>query len=278
MSISFDTLRRVTNDKAPRVLIYGPPGIGKTTLASEFPDPVFIQVEEGTPAGVELTSWGLIESFGGVMDAVGALAETDHDLKTIVVDSVTALQRLVFSETCQPNNYNDNKGANNIEDFGYGKGYVYAQRVWQDFLDGLNYLRNKKDMAIVLLGHSKIERFDDPENSAYDRYEIDLHDKSKGLIEREMDAILLIKSPVAIEKEEHGFNNKRIIAKGDGAQRWVHTVGRPAFVAKNRYKLPSKFLYTEGKGFETMQPYFNWPREEPASAKSRKAQAENASA
>jgi len=271
MAISFDTLRTVRNDKPPRILAYGPPGIGKTTLASEFPDAVFVQVEEGTPAGVELTSWGLIESFGGVMDAISTLASNDHDYKTIVVDSVTALQRLVFAETCERGDEKGNRKAN-IEDFGYGKGYVYALRVWQDFLDGLNYLRNTKGMAVVLLGHSKVERFDDPETVSYDRYEIDLHDKSKGLIEREMDAILLLKSPVSVEKEEQGFNKERSIAKG-GTQRWIYTVGRPSFVAKNRYKLPDKFLYTEGKGFETMQPFFSWPPEGKPAAKSRKPEA-----
>ena len=51
MAINISQLRRIRATDPPRVLIYGPPGMGKTTLASEWPDPVFLQVEDGTPGG-----------------------------------------------------------------------------------------------------------------------------------------------------------------------------------------------------------------------------------
>lgn len=63
MALSLASLKKVHADKPPRILIYGPAGIGKTTLASEFPSPVFLQIEDGTPAGVELTSFGKIDTF-----------------------------------------------------------------------------------------------------------------------------------------------------------------------------------------------------------------------
>lgn len=253
MAISLDSLRMVRADQAPRMLIYGPPGIGKTTLAQEFPNAVFLQVEEGTPGGVELASFGLLQTYGDVMKAIGLIYDNDLNFKTVVLDSITAMQRLVFAETCERGDEKGNRKSN-IEDFGYGKGYVYAQRIWQELLDALNMLRRDKGMTIILIAHSKIERFDDPESVSYDRYEIDLHDKSKGAIERDMDAILLMKSPVTVQKEEQGFNKERALATG-GAQRWVHAVARPAFTAKNRYKIPDKFLYTEGKGYAELAKY-----------------------
>ena len=100
MGISLSDLRTVRADKPPRILVYGPPGIGKTTLAAEFPSPVFLQVEDGTPGDLELVSFGKLDSFGAVMAALEALYVEDHDFQTIVVDSVTELQKLVFAETC----------------------------------------------------------------------------------------------------------------------------------------------------------------------------------
>lgn len=255
MAIPISELRRVRDMGPPRVLIYGPPGAGKTTLASEFPDHICLQVEDGKPADVELNSWGLLSSFNEVIDQLGELYNAEHDLKTLIVDSVTELQRHVHAETCARGDDKGNAKAS-IEDFGYGKGYVYAQRVWQEFIDGLNALRRDKGMAIVLIAHSKIERFDDPESVSYDRYEIDLHTKSVGMIEREMDAILLLKSPVTIKEEKSGFDKKRAIAGGRGSNIVIHAVGRPAYVAKNRYGIPETVPFIRGHGFTALAPYF----------------------
>lgn len=255
MALSLSNLKKVRADKPPRILIYGPPGIGKTTLGSEFPNPVFLQVEDGTPKNVELTSFGKLNSYPEVFEALTALYLEEHDLKTLVIDSVTDLQKLVFAETCRRG---DDKGnaKSNIEDFGYGKGYVYAGRIWQELLEGMNALRNEKGMAIVLIAHSVVTRFDDPETVSYDRYQIDLHKQSVGAIEREMDGILLLKQPVTVKTEESGFNKERARAADTGGVVLIHAIGRPAYTAKNRYGIPATLRYDIGQGYAALAQYF----------------------
>jgi len=213
-----------------------------------------LQIEDGTPGDVELTSFGKIDSFGQMMEAFRALYSEEHQFKTVVVDSVSELQRLVFAETCRRG---DEKGnaKNNIEDFGYGKGYVYSLRIWQEFIDAINALRNHKGMSVVLIAHSTVARFDDPETVSYDRYTIDLHAKSVGLIEREMDAILLLKQPVTVKTEDVGFNKERARADGGGVV-LIHAQGRPAYTAKNRYGIPPTLRYDKAKGYAALAPYF----------------------
>jgi hypothetical protein len=251
-------LRKLTTDHPPRILIYGPPKIGKTTLASEFPNPVFIQIEDGQNSSSKLDGWGRaeIQSYNDVMEAMRSLYEEEHDFKTLVVDSISELQTMVYEETCQRG---DEKGnaKSRIEDFGYGKGYVNALNVWKDFLDALNMLRTGKGMTTILIGHAKVDRFDDPETVSYHRYEIDVQDSKSSsamkLLEREMDAILLLKRDVTIKEEDAGPNKKR--AHAEGVNRFIHCEGKPSQIAGSRLGLPAKIPYRIGHGYTALAPY-----------------------
>ena len=253
MAISLSSLRRLKSADPPRILLYGPEKAGKTTLAAEFPNAVFLQTEVGT-GNLELDTFGHLQSYGDVIDAIGALYQEDHGFQTVVLDSVTALQPMIWAETGDRGDDKGNK-KKRIEDFGYGKGYVYALAVWQELLDGLNALRLDKRMNVVMIAHAKVERFDDPETVSYSKYDIDLHEKARDLLKRDSDVILLLKPDVSIKTEDAGFNKTRAIAAG-GRNVWMHCDSRPAYVAGNRYDLPEKALYERGKGFSTLAPYF----------------------
>lgn len=254
MAISMKSLRKIGGTEPPRILLYGPEKSGKTTLAAEFPSPVFLQTEMGT-GKLKLDSFGKLQTFAEVMDAVAALYQEEHKFKTVVLDSVTALQPIIWAETGERG---DEKGVkkNRIEDFGYGKGYSYALLVWQELLEGLMALRRDRGMGIVLIAHSKIERFDDPETVAYSRYEIDLHEKARDLLKRESDAIILLKPDVTIKTEEQGFSKSRARADG-GRNVWMNTSSRPAYAAGNRYDMPEKILYERGKGYEEIAKHLS---------------------
>jgi GTPase SAR1 family protein len=249
MAISFSDLKRVKSADPPRILLYGPEKAGKTTLANEFPAPVFLQTEEGTGM-LELDTFGKLSNFQDVMKAMEELYNNDHTFKTVIVDSVSALQPLIWAETCLRGDEKGNE-KKRIEDFGFGKGYVYALSVWHEFMEGIMALRRDRAMTVILIAHSKIERFDDPETVSYSRYEIDLHTLARDFFKREVDLVLLLKPDVTIKTEDVGFSKTRARADG-GRSVWMHTSSRPAFVAGNRYDLPERILYERGKGFASL--------------------------
>ena len=248
MAIDLSRLRRVTANQPPRLMFYGPPGLGKTSLAAEFPNAVFIQVEDGTPGGVELTSFGHLKSFVEVMEALSSLLTEAHDYATVVVDSVDKLEPLVWAQTCE-----DNKWAN-IEAPGYGKGYVAAEHVWREFLALCAELRHQRGMTVIHIAHSVIDRFDDPQTASYSRYDIRLHQRALALFQDEMDAILFLNQDVSVKTQDAGFNKKDTKAVGGGT-RWIYAEGRPSFVAKNRFGLPDKFIFKQGEGYKALAPY-----------------------
>lgn len=249
MAVSLKDLRQVRATLPPRNLIYGPPGMGKTSLAASFPDPVFIQIEDGTPSDLEIASFGQLESYQSVLEAIAALYQEQHSYKTLVIDSLDKLQPLLWQHLCNINKWDS------IETPGYGKGYTEGDGLWNDLIAGCNALRRDAGMGIVLIAHSDVERFDDPAAASYSRHQPRLHKRARAIVEDEVDTILFLNREATIKTEDAGFNKKRAHAEG-GQSIWIYTEGRPAFMAKNRYGMKPKILYEKGKGYDALAQYF----------------------
>ena len=120
--------------------------------------------------------------------------------------------------------------------------------MWRELLAGLNALRRDRGMGIVLIGHSSIETVNDPQTVAYSRYDIRLQKRAVALFQDEMDAILFINQDVTIKPDDPRAKAGRSRADG-GGNRWIYAAPRPAFVAKNRFGMPDKFLAPRGATF-----------------------------
>ena len=234
----------------PRVLIHGQEGVGKTTLAARFPSPVFLLAEDGIPSGVKVAALGgWLENYASVQAGLVALANEPHKFQTVVVDSLDALEGLLWCDVCA------SQGWQSIESPGYGKGYVAADILWRDLLAGLNYLRRRRDMSVVLIAHAAIETVNDPRASSYTSYQLRLHKRARGMVQDWCDAIGFLAPDLHVQSEDAGFNKKRGRADG-GSQRWLHWEGRPAFTAKNRYGLPARMPVSADFSYGALASYF----------------------
>jgi hypothetical protein len=242
-------IHKVTAVLPPRLLVHGQEGVGKTTLAAKFPAPVFLQLEDGTPAGLELSSFGPIASFAEVRTALAALASEVHGFRTVVIDSLDPLEGLVWRDVCSQ------QGWASIEAPGYGKGYVVADNWWLDLLNGLEFLRRERGMLVVLLAHSAIETINDPRATSYTSYQLRLHKRARGLIQDWCDTIGFLAPDLHVREDDAGFGKKRARADG-GSQRWLHLEARPSFVAKNRYSMPAKLPVARDFSYSALAEYF----------------------
>lgn len=229
MAISLASLQK-HSPKPPRIIIYGDPGLGKTTFGVSAPSPVVIQTEDGL-GSLEATAFPLASSYEDVIEALSSLYTEDHDYKTLVIDSLDWLEPLIWQRVCL-----DNK-IETIEKLAYGKGYVEAVYHWRSFFDGITALRDAKGMTIIMTAHNEIKRVEDPTLPAYDRHDLKLHKRAAAVAEEFADVILFAASQTHTVTEDAGFNQKRTRAVTTG-QRVMHTVGQPAFLAKSRFPLP----------------------------------------
>lgn len=226
-----DNIQTGREARPPRIMIYGSEGVGKSTFGASAPKPVFIQTEDGL-GEIYCAKFPLAKSVSEVVAELTALRDENHDFLSVVIDSADWLERLIFEEVCRE------YGVRSIEkaDGGYGRGYTHALSHWRKIVQLLEELRDRRGMLVILVAHAKIERFEDPENAAYDRYTPRLHKHAASLLSEWVDAVLFANKKLRIQKE-----NERAIASpigADGGERIVRTVGSPACIAKNRFGLP----------------------------------------
>jgi len=228
-------LEQVQSGRSPaprRAMLYGTHGIGKSTFASMADKPVFIQTEDGL-GEIDCAKFPLATTFDEAMKALSELYTDKHAYRTVVVDSLDWLERLIHAEVCRKRN------VESIEDIGYAKGYVFALTQWREFLEGLSALRRDKGMTVVLIAHARIEKFENPETETYDRYVPRLHKLASAVVQEWCDEILFASYKVHTKQNEEGFNRKRAQGIGSG-ERIIRTTERPAHVAKNRLNLPDE--------------------------------------
>ena len=184
MTSVLESIQRGRQPKPPRVLLYGVEGIGKSTFGSEAPKPIFVQTEDGLDE-IDCDRFPLSETFDDVVAALKSLRDEKHAYESVVIDSLDWLERLVWDKLCEQ------YAVPSIEkvDGGYARGYMHALSLWREVLDHLNVLR-AAGMVIVLIAHSKVERFEDPESSPYDRYSPRLHKHAAALVKEWCDAVL----------------------------------------------------------------------------------------
>lgn len=219
----------------PRLLIYGTEGVGKSTFAAQAPKPIFVATEDGL-AEIDCDRFPLATTFDEVMSALAELHTAEHDYQSVAIDSLDWLEQLIFDALCRE------YGVSGIEkvDGGYARGYTHALGYWRQFLEALDRLRNDRGMVVIGIAHAKVEKFEDPESTAYDRYGPRLHKHASALVCEWSDAVLFATRKFRTQQEESGFNRKRTIAKAlgkDGGERVLRCVGGPSCVAKNRYAI-----------------------------------------
>lgn len=220
--------------KAKKVVSYGPEGIGKSSLAAQFPRPIFIDTE-GSTTEMDVDRLPKPSSYEMIKQQVQWVKQQGPNrFGTLVIDTIDWGEMLITNSVCSEH------GKAGVEDFGYGKGYVYVAEELGRFLNLLSDVV-ESGIHVVLTAHAQITKFEQPdEMGAYDRYQLKLGAKTGSrtapLVKEWADIVLFINYKtfsVAVDKE--GKKNK-----AQGGARTMYTTHHPAWDAKNRHGLPDE--------------------------------------
>ena len=240
--------------KPLKVVVYGPEGIGKSTFASLFPDPLFIDTE-GSTTRMNVARTETPTSLAMLMQLLTEVRDAPPGCKTLVIDTIDWAERLCIQTVCDKNH------KTGIEDFGYGKGYSYVYEEMGRILNLLNDIW-ERGIHVVLTAHAAIRKFEQPdEMGAYDRWELKLINSPKcnscAMVKEWADMVLFANYKtyaVAVDKE-----GKKMKARG--GERVMYTAHDPCWDAKNRFglapELPFDFAqiaHIFGTARQTAQP------------------------
>ena len=224
-------------------ILYGVPGIGKTSMAANIPGVVFLTddkedgittLKAGGLVPGDVSQFPPISSWDHTFEALDALRSGDHGFKAIALDALGGFESLMHQHVCKRDFGDDwtDKGF-----MGYMRGYDVSLADWRRFLNALDALRNERNMSVFLLAHAKVAPFHNPSGPDYDRYAVDMHHKTWSVTHRWADIVLFANYEVAFAK---GDDLKRKAKAKGGQSRILYTDHTAAWDAKNRHNLPSE--------------------------------------
>ena len=212
-------------DRAQKVVIYGAEGIGKSSLAACFPDPLFIDTEGGT-SHMDVRRIERPQSWEELLAIVKEVAATAGVCRTLILDTADWAEQLAAAHLCAK--YKQSS----IESFSYGKGYTYLGEEFTRLLGAFDNVLSS-GIHVVVTAHAKMRKFEQPdEMGAYDRWEMKLSKQVAPLLKEWCDLLLFCNYQTYVVTSE---NNTQ---KAQGGKRVMYTSHHPAWDAKNRVQLP----------------------------------------
>jgi len=220
---------------AQKVVIYGPEGIGKSTFAAQFPDPVFIDTE-GSTKHMDVARLPKPTSWTMLLEQIKYIKSHPDTCKTLIIDTADWAEQLCITHICSK------AGLSGLEEWGWGKGYTYLAEEWGRFLNALTEVIDA-GINVTVSAHAKMRKFEQPdETGAYDRWELKMARTTAPLLKEWADMVLFANyKTLVVNVDNQGATKGK--NKAQGGKRVMHAAHHPCWDAKNRHGLPDEMPF-----------------------------------
>ena len=234
-------LQKGKQPRGRKVVIYGGPGLGKSTMASQAPNPVFLQTEDGL-ANIASDKYPLAKTRAEFDQYLGDLIKNELDTHdTIVLDTADWLETPIHQDICGDDGDIVRWGG------GYGAGYRKADAMFSRYVRAFQAMCDKGKI-VVILAHDSHEDVNDPQNGSYRQVVPGMHKYCRDKLIEWADDLLYMCPKISVDEDtKRASGGKQIILKTD-----FH----PAYRAKVRCQAPSEIVLPREKGGNSWEAYW----------------------
>ena len=238
-----------------KVVIYGPEGIGKSTFASKFPNPIFIDTE-GSTKKLDVIRTPKPSSWAMIKEQVNYYKHNPHLLGTLVLDTADWAERLCKEEVLA------NGQQTSLSGFAHGTGYVILYEQFGRLLNSMDDLIGL-GINVVINAHAQMRKFELPDElGSYDRWELKLEKKVFPLLKEWADMVLFANyKTFVVNVDNQGAQKGK--NKAQGGKRVMHTVHHPCWDAKNRHGLKEELPFDYAEIAHCIPAKKEAPKQEP---------------
>jgi hypothetical protein len=214
-----------------KCVVYGVEKVGKTTLASMLPNPLFIPVEDGTNQ-LDVARTERPNTWQELRQLFIDIGSHTKEFDTIVIDSADWSERLAIAKV---------NAETNEKERSYGKDQGLYCDEFGLAIKASEWLVTK-GYNVVWVAHSKVTRVSPPDQTeGYDKYELKMGKATSGILKEWADVLLFINTETLVV--EGGDGKKKSVG---GTARVIHAAKCSAWDAGNRFALPESMPYEKG--------------------------------
>jgi hypothetical protein len=225
-------------------VIYAEGGVGKSTMANEYPAPIYFDINNGTD-NVEVRERyksDKVPNLSSLKSSLESLYKDTEGFKSVVIDCHTDVDKYIIGHILGDK-------YEHVSDIPHGKGYDQITKEMEELLDLAKALKNEKKLNIVWLAHAVANKFQGPEDpNAYDRIDIFGSKRTVPYLKAAADNVFFLKTRTSAYKDD---KTGRVYTATDG-MRVLVTEWRPTCYCKNRNNLPYEIELPKGQAYATL--------------------------
>ena len=216
-----------------KVIIYGPPKLGKSTLCASAKDALLIPTEDRV-SHIDCEKTDVVTSYTEILEIFSFLLGKKHKFKRVIIDTLDEFEPLLHRAICEKNNWKSLVEDSNKE-VNFQKGMMYhAVEGWRKFLANCDALRRDASMDIILVAHAQTLKFNPPDHDAYDKWAMKVDKHAVPILEGWADIVGFYDKEIYVDKNAKTPQKTGKVISTE--QRILHLSGKnAAMVSCNSY-------------------------------------------